>query len=65
MLANPKTKEGHFEKADLGPGGRLNCVLTTDHSGLHNNLVHTQRPPRHPGGVISTCAFRNQCQLWS
>ena len=54
MLMNPKTKEGHFEKADLGPGGRLNCVLTTDHSGLHNNLVHMHRPPRHPGGVIST-----------
>lgn len=26
MLMNPKTKEVHFEKADLGPGGRLNCV---------------------------------------
>ena len=40
-------------------------VLTTDHSGLHNNLVHMHRPPRHPGGAISTLAYPTQCQLWS
>lgn len=39
-------------------------VLTTDHSGLHNNLVHTHRPPRHPGGAIPTRAYPIQCQLW-
>ena len=60
-LVEPKTKETK-ENAGLCPGGP---VLATDPSGLCDNPIHLHNPPRHPGRVTSTYAYRPQPQLWT